>query len=112
MIVGTAPSMDGFASATSSVIRDGLKISLATTAPVAFLADTSIMKEAPARLLQAGHRPIRDAHGLHTGIKDAKGFLAPQLGYIFPQVIDGAGAEIDRAILIVLEHESGSFQIF
>lgn len=54
MIVGTAPSMDGFASATSSVIRDGLKISLATTAPVAFLADTSIMKEAPARLLQAG----------------------------------------------------------
>lgn len=54
MIVGTAPSMDGFASATSSVIRDGLKISLSTTAPVAFLADTSIMKDAPARLLQAG----------------------------------------------------------
>ncbi len=54
MIVGTAPSMDGFASATSSVIRDGLKISLGTTAPVAFVADTSIMKDAPARLLQAG----------------------------------------------------------
>ncbi len=54
MIVGTAPSMDGFASATSSVIRDGLKISLGTTAPVAFLADVSIMKDAPARLLQAG----------------------------------------------------------
>lgn len=54
MIVGTAPSMDGFASATSSVIRDGLKISLSTTAPVAFMADTSVMKDAPARLLQAG----------------------------------------------------------
>ena len=54
MIVGTAPSMDGFASATSSVIRDGLKISLSTTAPVAFVADTSVMKDAPLRLLQAG----------------------------------------------------------
>ena len=54
MIVGTAPSMDGFASATSSVIRDGLKISLATTAPVAIVADTSVMKDAPERLLQSG----------------------------------------------------------
>ncbi len=54
MIVGTAPSMDGFASATSSVIRDGLKISLNTKAPVAVVADTSIMKDAPLRLLQSG----------------------------------------------------------
>ncbi len=54
MIVGTAPSMDGFASATSSVIRDGLKISLNTSAPVAVVADTSIMKDAPLRLLQSG----------------------------------------------------------
>ncbi len=54
MIVGTAPSMDGFASATSSVIRDGLKISLSTTAPAAIVADTAVMKDAPTRLLQAG----------------------------------------------------------
>ena len=54
MIVGTAPSMDGFASGTSSVIRDGLKISLNTKAPVAVVADTSIMKDAPLRLLQSG----------------------------------------------------------
>lgn len=54
MIVGTAPSMDGFASGTSSVIRDGLKISLNTKAPVAVVADTSIMKNAPLRLLQSG----------------------------------------------------------
>ncbi len=54
LIVGTAPSMDGFASATSSMIRDGLKISLNTVAPVAVIADTSVMKDAPKRLLQAG----------------------------------------------------------
>ncbi|MBQ9156060.1 MAG: sn-glycerol-1-phosphate dehydrogenase [Eubacterium sp.] len=54
LIVGTAPSMDGFASATSSVIRDGLKISLNTIAPAAVLADTSVMKDAPLRLLQSG----------------------------------------------------------
>ena len=54
MIVGTAPSMDGFASASSSVIRDGIKISLNSKAPVAVVADTGIMKDAPLRLLQAG----------------------------------------------------------
>ena len=54
IIVGTAPSMDGFASATSSVIRDGLKISLNTAAPAAVFADTAVMKDAPLRLLQSG----------------------------------------------------------
>lgn len=54
LIVGTAPSMDGFASATSSVIRDGLKISLDTIAPKAVVADTAVMKNAPLRLLQSG----------------------------------------------------------
>lgn len=33
MIVGTAPSMDGYASATSSVVRDGLKCSLNSVCP-------------------------------------------------------------------------------
>ena len=52
--VATAPSMDGFASATSSMCRDGLKISLPSKMPVAIIADTDIIKEAPARMLASG----------------------------------------------------------
>ncbi len=54
MIVGTAPSMDGFASATSSVIRDSIKVSLNTVCPTVIVADLGIMCNAPDRLLQAG----------------------------------------------------------
>ena len=52
--VATAPSMDGFASATSSMTRGGLKISLPSTCPVAIVADTDIVKNAPARMLASG----------------------------------------------------------
>ena len=42
--VATAPSMDGFASSTSSMCRDGLKVSLPSTVPVAIIGDTDIIK--------------------------------------------------------------------
>ena len=54
MLLGTAPSMDGFASSSSSVIRDGLKISLESIYPAAILNDTEILGKAPLRMLQAG----------------------------------------------------------
>jgi len=54
IIVGTAPSMDGYASATSSMTRDGLKISLSSKAADVIIGDTDILRQAPLRLLQAG----------------------------------------------------------
>ena len=54
IIVGTAPSMDGFASATSSMTRDGLKVSLPSKAADVIIGDTDILRQAPLRLLQAG----------------------------------------------------------
>ena len=53
-IVATAPSVDGYASATSSVVRDGLKVSLEVRCPDIILGDTDILKNAPMRMLQAG----------------------------------------------------------
>ena len=53
-IVATAPSMDGFASATSSMDRDGLKVSLPTRAADLILGDTAILREAPEIMLKAG----------------------------------------------------------
>jgi glycerol-1-phosphate dehydrogenase [NAD(P)+] len=54
IIVCTAPSMDGFASSTSSMVLDGIKVSLPSTCPIAIIADTNILCNAPLKLLQAG----------------------------------------------------------
>ncbi len=54
LIVGTAPSMDGYASGTSSMDLDGLKASLPATAASAVIGDTEILAKAPAKMLAAG----------------------------------------------------------
>ena len=54
IIVGTAPSMDGYASATSSMARDGLKVSLDSRCPDAVVGDLDVLCSAPMRMLQAG----------------------------------------------------------
>ena len=54
MVVGTAPSMDGYASNSSCMIVGGLKVSLYHGMPAAIIADTDIMKDAPMRMLWAG----------------------------------------------------------
>ncbi len=53
-IVATAPSMDGYASATSSMARDGLKVSLKSRCPDVILGDTALLATAPDRMLFAG----------------------------------------------------------
>ena len=53
-IVATAPSMDGYASATSSMTRGGLKISLPSRCARVIIGDTDILKEAPMELLVSG----------------------------------------------------------
>ncbi len=54
IIVGTAPSMDGYASGTSSMAMDGLKVSLNSACANVIIGDVDILKKAPKRLLQAG----------------------------------------------------------
>ena len=54
MVVGTAPSMDGFVSGTSSMDRDGLKVSLYSTIPWCVIGDLDILCKAPLHLLRAG----------------------------------------------------------
>lgn len=54
LVVGTAPSMDGYASNSSSMIQDRVKVTLYNACPDAIIADTEIMKNAPERMLWAG----------------------------------------------------------
>lgn len=54
IIVGTATSMDGYASSTSSMAMDGLKVSLDSTCADVIIGDTDILKSAPEHMLKAG----------------------------------------------------------
>ena len=54
IIVGTAPSMDGYASATSSMSRDGVKVSLNSRCADVIIGDTDILKTAPDHMLRSG----------------------------------------------------------
>jgi len=54
IIVATAPSMDGYASATSSMSRDGVKVSLNSRCADVIIGDTDILKNAPMHMLRSG----------------------------------------------------------
>lgn len=67
VIVGTAPSMDGYASVVSPLICDGVKVTFDAVYPLAIIGDIDIMKEAPMRMLQAG---LGDILGKYTALAD------------------------------------------
>lgn len=54
IIVGTAPSMDGYLAGTSAMERDGLKVSLSSAAPWAVIGDLNILCNAPMHMLVSG----------------------------------------------------------
>ena len=54
IIVATAPSMDGYASESSSMTRNGLKISLPSKCPDVIIGDTDILCKAPLKMMKSG----------------------------------------------------------
>lgn len=54
IVVATAPSMDGYASATSSMEIKGLKTTVASKCPEVVIGDTDVLKNAPLIMLKAG----------------------------------------------------------
>jgi glycerol-1-phosphate dehydrogenase [NAD(P)+] len=67
VIAGTAPSMDGYASVVSPLIVDGFKLTYDGVYPYAVLADTGIMRKAPAEMINAG---FGDVLGKLTALTD------------------------------------------
>ena len=54
IIVATAPSMDGYASATSSMTMEGLKISLSSKCADVIIGDIDILCNAPTKMMVSG----------------------------------------------------------
>jgi glycerol-1-phosphate dehydrogenase [NAD(P)+] len=66
-IIGTAPSMDGYASTVSPLIIDNFKITFEANYPDAIIADTEIMKAAPMEMIHAG---FGDLIGKYNALTD------------------------------------------
>ena len=54
LIAATAPSMDGYASSTSSMVHGGIKVSLPSACAEVIVADTAVLSQAPMPMLLAG----------------------------------------------------------
>ena len=54
IIIATAPSMDGYASATSSMVMESLKISLPSRCPDVIIGDTDVLCRAPIKMMLSG----------------------------------------------------------
>ena len=57
-VIATAPSMDGYASVGSALILKGMKVTLNARPPLAIIADTKILKDAPLDMIKAGYGDI------------------------------------------------------
>ena len=58
IIVATAPSMDGYASTGAAMILKGMKETVSAGLPLAILADTEVLKNAPMEMIKAGYGDI------------------------------------------------------
>ncbi len=58
MVVATAPSMDGYASNGAAMITDGMKVTYSAGLPIALVADTEVIRNAPMEMLKAGYGDI------------------------------------------------------
>ena len=64
-VIGTAPSMDGYASDSGSMEIDDVKLSLYGKAPCGILLDVDVLRNAPMRMLWAGYG---DMIAKYTGV--------------------------------------------
>lgn len=68
-IVGTAPSMDGYAGSSSPIVCRGTKTSFYSHYADAIIADTEILAQAPAKMIAAG---LGDVLGKYVSLADWK----------------------------------------
>ena len=96
-IVGTAPSMDGFASVGASIIYRGLKnSSFATHSAQVIIGDTTVLAKAPMDLIAAG---IGDLLGKYTCLCDWKISHLINDEYYCPRIV----RMVERSVAEVVE---------
>ncbi len=97
LVVATAPSMDGYASNGAAMITDGMKVTYAATLPLAIVADTEVLKNAPIDMLKAGYG---DIIGKYSALNDWKLSHAVTGEYFCQAIYDMTYAQIERTLAL------------
>lgn len=97
MVVATAPSMDGYASDGAAMITDGMKVTYPATLPVAIIADTGVLKNAPADMLKSGYG---DIIGKFSALNDWKLSHIVNDEYFCEYIYNLTYQQINRTILL------------
>ena len=95
VIVATAPSMDGYASTGAAMITDGMKVTYAVGLPVAIVADTAVLANAPMDMIQAGYG---DVIGKFSALNDWKLSKLVNDEYFCPYIYELTQQQIQRTI--------------
>jgi glycerol-1-phosphate dehydrogenase [NAD(P)+] len=106
--LGTAPSMDGYLSANSSVIRDGIKHSFPNiTPPEGVIIDLDLLGTAPPRMLRAG---IGDSLAKITSLFDWRLDTLENPELFEPPLYDLLQEGLGRLITVLAEHDGHALQ--
>lgn len=102
--VSTAPSMDGFASASSSMERGGLKVSLNSKCPDVVIGDADILANAPTHMIRSG---IGDMVAKYVSIVEWQ-IAALLLGeYYCPTIAEIVRASLDVCVKVAKDAVNG-----
>lgn len=95
LIVATAPSMDGYASNGAAMITGGMKVTYPAGLPVAIIADTEVIRNAPIEMLKAGYG---DIIGKFSALNDWKLSHLINGEYFCPYIYDLTYAQVQKTL--------------
>lgn len=100
--VATAPSMDGYASPTSAMEMDGLKVSLNTVSPETILLDTDVLTAAPRWMILSGYGDMAAKYVSLVEWRLAKiildEFYCPAVADMMRSALDAASENIEAVL--------------
>lgn len=95
LVVATAPSMDGYASNGAAMITGGMKVTYPAGLPVALVADTTVLANAPLQMIKAGYG---DIIGKFSALNDWKLSNVVTGEYFCDYIFDLTKTQIDRTL--------------
>lgn len=95
IIVATAPSMDGYASNGAAMITGGMKVTYPAGLPIAIIADTEVIRNAPIEMLKAGYG---DIIGKFSALNDWKLSHLINDEYFCPYIYDLTYAQVQKTL--------------
>ncbi len=110
IIVATAPSMDGYASSGAAMITGGMKTTYPAGLPMAIIADTEVLVNAPMEMIKAGYG---DIIGKFSALNDWKLSHCINNEYFCQYIYDMTYEQINRTLALaqgVLKREEDSIK--